>query len=371
MKLVFDYKIFYRQSYGGISEYFLNLYNEIAKVNSNSVIICPLYKNKKLHFLNAKSKIGFYFPILPSRLNFFFDRYNFFFSNYLIRKKKPDIIHETYYSSTDYTSSYKIKKVCTVFDMINEKFSNFFLNSKMITKIKKKTIERADHVFCISEKTKTDLIELFNVPKNKITVTLLAPSFAPSRVSGSLVKTNFFGNSLLFVGSRYGYKNFENFLKAFSISKFLKKNFKIIAYGGEKYGKYDYELIKKNNLTLKNIIFLNDKQFDLPFVYSNVSALIYPSIYEGFGLPLLEAMQSNCPVISSNGGSLPEVGGGGIKYFNPYDIENMSTVIEETLNSRQNLNQLIKYGINRYKKFSWSKCASQTMSIYKKINEHK
>ena len=96
-------------------------------------------------------------------------------------------------------------------------------------KLKKKTILRSDHIFCISETTKNDLIELFKVPEKKITTTLLA-STLDSKTDYNENKK--FEDCLLFVGSRFGYKNFEAFLKAFSISNKLKNNFRIICFGG-------------------------------------------------------------------------------------------------------------------------------------------
>ena len=106
-------------------------------------------------------------------------------------KIKPNIIHETYYSEKDYYKNIKTKKVCTVFDMINEKFPNYFKDSERVTYIKRKTIDRSDHVFCISETTKKDLIDFFNVDEKKITVTLLANTIKKNN--------NFVNKDLLFV----------------------------------------------------------------------------------------------------------------------------------------------------------------------------
>ena len=119
MKIVFDYKIFYQQKYGGISNYFLSLYEEISKINLNNYFICPIHKNKYLKKNSSSNIYGYYFNNLPTKLNFFFNEFNQLFSTYLIKKIKPNIIHETYYSEKDYYNKIKTKKVCTVFDMIN------------------------------------------------------------------------------------------------------------------------------------------------------------------------------------------------------------------------------------------------------------
>jgi glycosyltransferase involved in cell wall biosynthesis len=102
-------------------------------------------------------------------------------------------------------------------------------------------------------------------------------------------------------------------------------------------------------------------------LYKSVSALIYPSFYEGFGLPILEAMEMGCPVISSNGGSLPEVGGSKLRYFNPNQIDSIANALEEVLSSQQMQHELIQYGFKRSREFSWSKCASETIHAYKNL----
>ena len=172
---------------------------------------------------------------------------------------------------------------------------------------------------------------------------------------------------MLFVGSRHGYKNFENFIKAFSSSEFLRENLRIIFFGGEKPGKYEFDLLNKSNLKKDQIYFFDDKNYNLSYLYSNVLALIYPSLYEGFGIPVLEAMSHGCPVISSFGGALKEIGGEGIPYFDPLSVDDISSKIEHTLNSKKLLENISEYGIKRSKDFSWKKCAQQTLDGYKEL----
>ena len=112
-------------------------------------------------------------------------------------------------------------------------------------------------------------------------------------------------------------------------------------------------------------MFGNDKK--LFFLYKNARALIYPSKYEGFGLPVLEAMASNCPVICSNASSLSEVGGDSVQYFDPYNLDEMNDVINATIYSDDKLGELKKKGEIQSKLFSWDKCSSETLNIYKDL----
>ena len=360
MKIIFDYKIFYQQKVGGISNYFYNLGREMIKKEVDAHFFCPLHKNDYLEKIPPNNKKGIKI-FFPSKFKKIVETMNQKISESYFYKNSPDIIHNTYYSNT----AYKNRSVCTVYDMINEKFSHLFKDSNKITEIKKKTIKNCDHVLCISEKTKQDLIDLFKIEEKKISVTLLASSIDKNEFKN--LKKKIFENHLLFVGSRRGYKNFEGLIKAYSISSFLKNNFKIIAYGGEKKDKEDFNILKKNNIDSKNIIYLNDSDIHLSKLYQNVSALIYPSFYEGFGLPILEAMQLGCPVISSDGGSLEEVGGDKLSYFDPSSLESIKNTIEKVLASEETMQDLIKYGFLRAGKFSWSKCAKETLSVYNKI----
>jgi glycosyltransferase involved in cell wall biosynthesis len=247
-------------------------------------------------------------------------------------------MHQTYYSENNFTN---VKKVCTVYDLTNEKFPNFFPQSNNITNLKKKTILNSDHVICISDNTKKDLINFFNINPDKVTTTLLASDLYCPDVT---LKKKKLRNYILFVGSRGVYKNFEGLLNAYSSSSFLKNNFKIALFGGERFG-----------------------ENELQYIYSNVAALVYPSIYEGFGLPIVEAMSCGCPVISSLAGSTKEVGGDGIEYFEPLDISKMKNLIENLVTSDHLQETKIAYGYKRAKLFSWKKCAQETLEIYKKV----
>jgi glycosyltransferase involved in cell wall biosynthesis len=99
-------------------------------------------------------------------------------------------------------------------------------------------------------------------------------------------------------------------------------------------------------------------------LYARATAFIFPSLYEGFGIPILEAFAAGCPVILSNTSSLPEIGGDGAVYFDPYSIDDMRTVIERVITSKDMQSELVKNGRNQAKKFSWEKCTRETMNIY-------
>ena len=362
MKIAFDYKIFYQQGYGGISNYFINLFDNLNKFNKDNSIISPIHKNCYLKLSNNNRIHGKFFKYLPSKLNSITENLNHFITSKYIRHNQINILHETYYSEKDYNKSPRLKKFCTVFDLISEKFPSYFNKPKQISFIKKKTIERCDHIFCISNTTKKDLMEIFNVPEDKISITLLA-----SPIKKNYQQNNFnkkFDDCLLFVGSRKGYKNFRKFIEAFSLSRYLTKNFRIIAFGGENIEKEEMNYIKKYKME-KKIHFYNEKNYSLEFLYRNVRAFVNPSLYEGFGITTLEAMSSGCPVLSSSGGSLKEIGADCCTYFDPNDLNSISNKIEELLCSDELIKKNIQKGFKRVDLFSWENCAKKTFEAYK------
>ena len=125
--------------------------------------------------------------------------------------------------------------------------------------------------------------------------------------------------------------------------------------------------MKRFNIDYNKIWIIDKKKYRLQYIYSNVAALVYPSIYEGFGLPIVEAMSCGCPVISSLAGSTKEVGGEGIDYFDPLDVSQMKNLIEKLLTSDLLQESKIAYGYKRANLFSWKKCAQETLEVYKKV----
>jgi len=171
----------------------------------------------------------------------------------------------------------------------------------------------------------------------------------------------------LYVGSRSEYKNFEKFIESYSISVRLKKDFKILIFGGENPKICGLNILKKYNINSSKFKFVNGTNEDLKYYYKNVRLLVYPSLYEGFGIPLIESMRMGCPVISSNGGALEEIGGDGLIYFDPLSVEDIKSKIEDNIYDNHKLKDNIVYGFSRSKKYSWKKCAEETNEIYNSL----
>jgi glycosyltransferase involved in cell wall biosynthesis len=172
---------------------------------------------------------------------------------------------------------------------------------------------------------------------------------------------------ILYVGQRYTYKNFSRLLQAYSNSPRLKKAFKLVCFGGARFSNDEINQIKKLNLKAEDIAHFNGNDNILRTLYANATAFVFPSLYEGFGIPPLEAMSFKCPVVCSNKSSLPEVAGDAAEYFDPYNIEEMMLSIESVIFSTEKRNDLIEKGLKRIKLFSWEKCTEQTLEVYSSL----
>lgn len=368
MKIAFDQQVFLLQEYGGISRYICSLANELVKIdNVDARIFAPLHFNRNLSTIEGISGKTLLLPKLNPKLFRLALMAGTFFARKSIHSFRPNILHETYFSSDDY-SPVGAKRVITVYDMIHEKFADSFEGSMGTSNPKKIAAQRADHVICISESTRQDLVNICQIPIEKTSVIYLGVDDIFSPISQDIdSQVNLPMKFLLYVGKRGGYKNFLGFLEAFAASSYLKNNYSIVCFGGG--------VIDSSELAVANLIGLQPNQLVHHFggddflasIYRQAQALIYPSIYEGFGLPPLEAMASGCPVMCSNTSSLPEVVGDAGEYFDPLSQDSMMETMERVLSSSKSKDNLISKGYLQVSKFSWEKCAKETMKEYQKL----
>jgi len=171
---------------------------------------------------------------------------------------------------------------------------------------------------------------------------------------------------LLYVGNAFPHKNLKSLIKAFKVVLSSKSALKLVLVGKIDSFYRSFQVLCKELKIEKSVIFagrVSDKE--LKWLYQNALIYVFPSFLEGFGLPGLEAMENGLPVISSDSSCLPEIYGDAALYFNPYNIEEITKAILELLNNKDLKNELIKKGYKRIKKFSWEKCAQETLDIYK------
>lgn len=341
MNIFYDNTVFYLQRHGGVSRYFSELIKRIANYNDTNV--------------TALARLN----ILPRRLL----RINAMFIDFKLAARKYDIYHPTYYCD-GITKKKSSKIVVTVYDMIHELFSSRFNELGINIGVKKNSILNADHIICISNITKRDLKKIYNITDDRISVVHLGAS-----LNGNSSTNAEFNRPqrpyILYVGKRPSYKNFNILLKVFHLLG-LSKDFDLVCFGGGKF--LPNEVSEFRRLKLENSIrYIEGPDELLQFYYKNAHMFILPSLYEGFGLSVLEAMVNGCPVIASNGGSIPEIAGDAALLFSPEAADELSSCVKLMLNDSQQRNEYIKKGRERAKNFSWDKTAQETYNVYKKV----
>jgi glycosyltransferase involved in cell wall biosynthesis len=272
------------------------------------------------------------------------------------------ITHQTFYYSPFIKTSGKV--VVTVYDMVTEIYPQYFSNEINYSLLKRQCCERADKIIAISQSTMNDLVRFFDISPEKIVVTHLASSLKENDASSSV--KHFDEPYMLFVGERKDYKNFEGLMEAFAASESLKKFFHLVCFGGPPVTKG--EIVRLQELGIKDRVhYVRGGDALLCNYYRNAVAFICPSLYEGFGIPILEAMELSCPVICANTGSLPEVAGDAAIYFDPSVTGSMQHALETSLFDKNLLNDLRRRGLKRQAKFSWDRCAEETMAVYNSL----
>jgi glycosyltransferase involved in cell wall biosynthesis len=367
MKIIYDYQAFNEQKYGGISRYICEIAKRIAKIEEFDInILACSYINKHLESVDPNLVIGKQRQHIP-KTKLLIDKLNAEFSKIWLKYNQPSILHETYYSINSVAPK-GCKTVVTVYDMIHEKF-NSILNNKLDKKLSLAKIEatkRADHIICISNSTKKDLLEILNINPNKVSVIHLGTSLDKKIQSNSELNAQY-QPYILYVGQRGGYKNFARLLEAYASNQNIKNDFQLICCGAKPFSRDELDLISKLGLNEKKIRHITTNDQTLIELYRQASAFIYPSLYEGFGLPILEAMSLECPVVCSNTSSLPEVAAEAAEYFDPYNTESIANALEKVLYSSERTNNLIELGKHRVKAFSWEACAEQTCALYRSL----
>ncbi|MES2278322.1 MAG: glycosyltransferase family 1 protein [Bacteroidota bacterium] len=359
MKILFDHQTFSIQRYGGISRYFANLHHGLNKQPGVDSRIALLYseneylKDTAIPMNNALGK-----KLFSGHYNRIY-RWNRRYCNYRIGLNNFDVFHPTYYD-TYFLKDLKKPFVFTVHDMIHELFPKQFPDNDEVVERKRQLITAADALIAISEHTKKDIIKFFPETESKISVIHHGYRFEGQAIAKADSNERF----ILYIGERVSYKNFIPFVKA--IAPLLKEDetLQLICTGGGKFSVDEEQLLVGLNVSAQcRQISATDTQ--LQQLYVQALVFVFPSLIEGFGIPLLEAFSAGCPIAASNNSCFPEIGGDAIAYFDPHSAESMYNTIKSVITDETLRDNLIKKGHGRVKEFTLEKQVEQTLAVYK------
>ena len=362
IEVYYDADIFLAQSYGGIRTYFNNLISNF-KVDLESKFKTRSYKYLNLN--REKNKFSFSFFNKKLVLILSFIKPIFF-------KNEKKVYHATYVRNLFFRNP-NIKKIITVHDMIHELYPTYFDRSyqnkrKFYVLAKKLNIFNASGIITISESTKKDLLKVYPQIEKEVPIKVIHhggdhllkisdKNFHPMKVKND--------NNFLYIGARTKYKGFKDLLEALGYINQYKYNFQLTCIGSNFSKKEQYLIFKYKLENLIKIINPNDKE--LCNIYKLSSALIYPSWYEGFGLPILEAMNFNIPVICSNISSSKEIGKEYVSYFKKKSVPSLVNSLIEFLDNKSNAYEKLSSSKNYLKEMTWFNCYKKTIDFYSKF----
>ena len=380
MKIGFDAKRVYNNN-TGLGHYSRTLVKNLAKFYPDNKYILFTPKTSNLFEINSGENIN---SVTPS--TFLGKLFKSIWRGNWVKndcnKLSIDLYHGLSHQIPIGIKSAGVKSVVTIHDLIFERYPKQHgkINVLIYRRKFKYACENADAIIAISEQTKNDLIDFYKVPQEKITVCYQTcnPAFANKCSEAELqkikVKYNLPEKYFLSVGSITERKNLLTVCKAL---KALNNEIPLVVIGsGRKYEDKVKNYLQENNITSK-VIFLNDsdmandKDFknskDFPAIYQNASCFIYTSIFEGFGIPILEAMSSGVPVIASNVSCMPETGGDAALYVSPMDEMELANKIKLVVENENVAKEMIAKGYAQSQIFTAEKCTTAVMNVYKKI----
>lgn len=360
-KILYDHQMFTFQRYGGVTRYFADLMYNLPQGEFTADAPMKFCEN---HYVTET--YGNKFDKLPFPKNYRIRRRIYELANDFVAKKAIkdgdyDIFHPTYYNPYFLNSLKKRQKplVLTIHDMTFERFPQEVLVYDKTIQNKRRLVGEADHIIAVSENTKKDIVEILDADPNKISV--VYHGYKPIAESAPQL----FDRYILYVGERKGYKNFMPWLTAIRPLFELDKSLKVVCTGGA-FTQAEQSVFAEWGIT-DRILHIQANDAQMASLYRHALCFVYPSLYEGFGIPILEAFTNGCPVCLSNASCFPEVAADAAIYFNPNDADSMYSTMKELLNSTALREELCTKGTARGKDFSIERMVEQTCNVYRKL----
>ena len=359
VRVAFDEQIFLLQQQGGVSRYFVELLRHLPELDPPVDVATPFNRVVNRHalevfggsrFAPARGPLQPYPQLAAAAAR-------------TRRRERVDLVHHTFYHPRFLRDYPGRPKVVTIYDMIPEVMGarGRFGSPHMA---KQEYVSRADLLLFISESAREDLISAYGTPTAPSAITHLGVD--GRFLEGGPTPAGFPSEYILFVGNRAGYKDFATLVRCFSHARNDLREMHLVCVGGGP--------LTSDEMTDTSAAGLGGRihQFSLadeqmPGAYANAAAFVFPSRYEGFGLPALEAMAAGTPTLLARTSSLPEVGGDAALYFTPGDAESLASALVSLLGDpmrRANLNQL---GKERALRFTWSRTAELTANAYRLV----
>lgn len=368
LRILYDHQVFSLQDAGGASRYHFELIRNLQSLDEIAMEVLLGLNGSVMPFSSlqqARTRVfGYRTTMKPG-----FTRYAI---NELLSavtaplRGRMDIYHPTLYRALPWVRRRGV--VATHHDCTHERFPHLFPNAASIVATKRRLFAQADAIICVSESSRSDLLRFYDVAQNKTHVVHHGfTPFGPGLGQGEVETSTPY---LLYVGSRASYKNFGLLLEAFSRSD-LSGSYRLLAVGGGAFTAQEQEQIASLQLTGSIALVPKADDATLARAYRDAALFVYPSIYEGFGFPPLEAMSMGCPVLVNRTSSLPEICGDAAFYFDSSDPDDLRQCLRTIVDDKQGIASKRKLGEQQVKRYDWSRCAHGTLAIYRQVTAEK
>ncbi|MFM2044483.1 MAG: hypothetical protein RLY86_3059 [Pseudomonadota bacterium] len=379
MRLVFSHDIFTSQQVGGISRYFCELAGALASTGHSVTVEAGGHGNHHLRDLSARDPSGAAVTVrgrftgASGQMARFWNEVRF-----AARPTRSDLLHRTYYPLVDLDRR-RGPVVTTVHDMVWERYAGESPSFPINSRLKRRAVELADAIIVPSHESRRDLCDLWNVPADRVHVVhhgfspFAPPDDRPGEppVGGSDGRpggkaANAGAPYILFVGRRGGYKNFSGLLAGFAQAG-AARDWHLLCFGGGPFGEDETAAIVQAGLAGR----VHQRGGDdraLAAAFREAALFVYPSLCEGFGLPVLEAMSAGCPVAVAEGtGALTEVAGDAAFRFDALNPESLAHLLDTVLPDADWRDRMRVAGTRRCLDFGWDRCAEGTSAVYRRL----
>ncbi len=383
MKILYDYQAFAMQRRGGVSRYFSELVKKLPKEHGILVDISFFYSrneyvngtqqshakhekeysipNKSLVTITLESIYAVARKMRPALMLYDFLKRstNKFLAIQKLKAQNFDIFHPTYYDP--YFLPYLNGKpfILTIHDMIYELFPEYFGDGGEHARRKKLLAEKAKKIIAVSQNTKEDIVKILGIDPEKITVVYHANFLNTDVMQAVSVPPRY----ILHVGGRKRWKNFTFLIRALAPILHREEGLSMICAGGEAFDESEQALLKELSINHK-VIQIDADDLELVFLYQHAELFVSASLYEGFGIPIVEAFANGCPVAISNASCFPEIAGDAAIYFNPRNEESVVRALNSVLHNPEKRNDLSQKGRSRLKALSLEEMIRKTRDVY-------
>jgi glycosyltransferase involved in cell wall biosynthesis len=360
VKVLFSHDIFVMQRHGGASRVFAGLHGALRARGVDSRVFAGLHVNTYLAGQRGVAGVRVPGRSSPGMLGAY-GKANLPVERAMVARWRPSVYHLTYFPRR--TDRPPAPVAVTVLDMIHERYPDQFPPEDRTSDRKRHWVGAADLVFTISRRTKDDLVSMFSVPEHKVVV--VHPGVGRLAGAGTLDRRRF-GDYLLYVGERgIGYKNFDGLVHAMAASQ-VARSCRLVCFGGRPMTAEERGLLERHGMAERTFL-VNGGDAELADLYAGARALVYPSKYEGFGFPPVEAMAAGCPVACARAGSLPEVVGDAALLFDPEDVDDIAGALDRVVADDGLRSRLVDAGTARAAQFTWERAGQEAVDGYRRL----